>query len=615
MHKGKVWRYIIVFVLFETLFTTLLFKKYDNRIETQRSYLISEEKARYKAVVHAFALQSDNFYHTHSEKLAKYLFLAGGANSERAPAYREKMLDEFAIFYDFHKLMGMEGLHVFDREGNSFLRFHEPEHHGDPIIEKRVSLRQMADKMLYQEGLEIGIFKESFRFQFPLFYDGEFIGSYEYGMGFVAISREMQRLFGGEYTLLLKHDALKEVVRDSAYQKRYAPIEGIASIVYLKASGESEHLRSSLTEYDFQTLESLLQTDLPFVLDAKDHTSIFLPLKDIGGEDVAFLYHHSSENLMKGEKQDLYIDFILITLAFLLLILLVYRINKSREHLTDILDSQKEFVIISDGQELREVNKSMLSFFGYPTFKAFRDRHDCICDYFIEGSGFISKEVNGLNWVTYVIAHQDAAHLVQMKDLAGQLHVFKLEVSRFEDRRHALITFHDVTVEHNRQVELTQLASVDKLTGAYNRTYFDQILELEVAKAHRYENHFSLIMFDIDHFKQVNDTYGHDLGDKTLKKLAAVILDEIRDADVFARWGGEEFMLIAHNEFEAAEKFAEKLRISIMGTGFEEVGSISCSFGVTQIHQDDTPETLVKRCDEMLYAAKHAGRNCVVGVR
>jgi len=122
-------------------------------------------------------------------------------------------------------------------------------------------------------------------------------------------------------------------------------------------------------------------------------------------------------------------------------------------------------------------------------------------------------------------------------------------------------------------------------------------------------------MFDIDHFKNVNDTYGHDVGDIILQELTALVSDAIRETDFFARWGGEEFMIITHTEIAQSELLAEKLRSLIEENQFSEVESITSSFGVAQYRRDDTKESIVKRCDEMLYSAKNSGRNCVVSIR
>jgi diguanylate cyclase (GGDEF)-like protein len=120
-------------------------------------------------------------------------------------------------------------------------------------------------------------------------------------------------------------------------------------------------------------------------------------------------------------------------------------------------------------------------------------------------------------------------------------------------------------------------------------------------------------MFDIDFFKHINDSFGHDVGDKVLKAVAKMVSENIRNTDIFARYGGEEFIIIApETTKEDAKILAEKLRSLIRNLHFEEGINVTCSFGVASLEKHDTKETLLKRADEALYEAKKTGRNKVV---
>ncbi len=159
-----------------------------------------------------------------------------------------------------------------------------------------------------------------------------------------------------------------------------------------------------------------------------------------------------------------------------------------------------------------------------------------------------------------------------------------------------------------------KLAATDALTQIYNRQIFSDILEAEVHRAGRYQRPFSLIMFDIDHFKKVNDTHGHLAGDRVLMNLAKLVKQLNRDSDMFARIGGEEFMILSiETDLEGARLHAERLRKAIEEYNFGEVGKITCSFGVVQFRKDkDTTNILLKRVDDAMYKAKEKGRNKVV---
>lgn len=160
--------------------------------------------------------------------------------------------------------------------------------------------------------------------------------------------------------------------------------------------------------------------------------------------------------------------------------------------------------------------------------------------------------------------------------------------------------------------EKDRLAETDPLTQIYNRLKFEKLFDLEIRRAQRYKTALALIMFDADHFKRINDTYGHQTGDYVLVELARIVNESIRDVDLFARWGGEEFMVLAPGiALAEAMDLAERLRAAIEGFPFREVGKVTCSFGATALKEGDDMAALSKRADEALYRAKERGRNRV----
>ena len=165
----------------------------------------------------------------------------------------------------------------------------------------------------------------------------------------------------------------------------------------------------------------------------------------------------------------------------------------------------------------------------------------------------------------------------------------------------------------NKQMQTSDVATHDALTGIYNRRAINDILEQQLKEVERYNKELSVIFFDIDFFKNVNDTYGHDMGDIVLKNIASLVKGQLRDSDIFARWGGEEFIIFLPKTSEKnATNIAQKLRISIKEHAFDKIDTITCSFGVTQLSHDDDKTSFVKRVDTYLYKAKESGRNCVI---
>jgi len=162
--------------------------------------------------------------------------------------------------------------------------------------------------------------------------------------------------------------------------------------------------------------------------------------------------------------------------------------------------------------------------------------------------------------------------------------------------------------------QLEAKASTDFLTKLYNRSKFDAVMQYEIKQIRRYTNrNLSMIIIDIDDFKYINDTYGHDLGDKILQTLAHILKICSRSSDIPARWGGEEFVVsLPETNIEQAMLVGEKIRSTVLNHEFEKNIKVTCSIGVSQFHSDDEYESMFKRADNALYKAKQSGKNKVV---
>jgi diguanylate cyclase (GGDEF)-like protein len=168
--------------------------------------------------------------------------------------------------------------------------------------------------------------------------------------------------------------------------------------------------------------------------------------------------------------------------------------------------------------------------------------------------------------------------------------------------------------KHSRSLNarLHELAHTDSLTGIANRRHFISSLEAEIARAKRHATPLSVVAFDIDHFKQVNDIYGHDVGDQTLQNISQLINAQVRSTDLLARIGGEEFMILApHSSIDDARMIAEKCRLMLESNPIPKIGNMTASFGVTEFDGIETADEILKKADRALYKAKAAGRNRV----
>jgi diguanylate cyclase (GGDEF)-like protein/PAS domain S-box-containing protein len=173
----------------------------------------------------------------------------------------------------------------------------------------------------------------------------------------------------------------------------------------------------------------------------------------------------------------------------------------------------------------------------------------------------------------------------------------------------------DITERINIEEELRILATTDSLTCLLNRTRFDELSKREISFAIRYETAFSLILFDIDLFKEVNDQHGHDVGDNVLVNIAKIGMDILRDTDIFIRWGGDEFLIIGPqtNEIEA-QILTQRLQDRIRTHRFL-CGEVTISGGIAQYQANESIDQVIKRADNALYQAKREGRNRIINAK
>ncbi|SEF93601.1 diguanylate cyclase (GGDEF) domain-containing protein [Billgrantia desiderata] len=190
--------------------------------------------------------------------------------------------------------------------------------------------------------------------------------------------------------------------------------------------------------------------------------------------------------------------------------------------------------------------------------------------------------------------------LVQLAALRGAL----LHEQRETKYRYRLL--------HERNTKLQWLAYTDPLTQVANRHRIEQVLEAELATSSRNGSSLTLLLFDVDHFKSINDTYGHEVGDRVLHQVARVAQTQLRKSDHLGRWGGEEFIVVVPGcDLAQAQELAWRLCQTLARSVIAPVGQVTASFGVAVSQPGDTSRRLVQRADRTMYRAKRAGRACV----
>jgi len=266
-------------------------------------------------------------------------------------------------------------------------------------------------------------------------------------------------------------------------------------------------------------------------------------------------------------------------------------------------------ILITNGEQMLMCNKNLLEFFEANNINDFLQEHKCVCHLFQDKEEYFSLSTidNNTLWTEHIF-HSNKKHKVSILCNNNSSHLFNLSVEKINGNYFVIFT-NITAVEQNEYYE--DLAYTDHLTQIYNRQMFDKLYQKELSNKKRYGDNLSLIMLDIDYFKVVNDTYGHDIGDKVLVALTQLITKHLRTTDIFARWGGEEFLILMPRTDKAiAYQKANELR-QIIDEHKNQIPHFTASFGVTQITEYDKELSAFIRVDKALYQAK-VKRNDVV---
>lgn len=308
----------------------------------------------------------------------------------------------------------------------------------------------------------------------------------------------------------------------------------------------------------------------------------------------------------------------LFTILVLMLLVLYNQKVKSecrQRYNRQIIDSASEIIFVATHDGIVDVNQHFLNFFSeYESLEEFLNEQDHISSVFEEEEGCLQESVNGLFWLDYVLQHPEIVHKVKIKK-QEQPYYFTVQAKMMQGVHDALcnVLLQDITEQELYKQQLERISQADPLTGVGNRLFFTENFTKEFQRALRYHSNLSLVMLDIDFFKKVNDTYGHDVGDQVLITLVKEIQSSLRETDLLCRFGGEEFMIILPETGEIeAQLIAERLRVAVEALSFGESPiHITVSFGVGQMVEGESEKMFLKRIDTALYRAKSLGRNRV----
>ncbi len=215
---------------------------------------------------------------------------------------------------------------------------------------------------------------------------------------------------------------------------------------------------------------------------------------------------------------------------------------------------------------------------------------------------FTAKYLENIDW--FIVVQQDLENSLRLarKNLLISI-LIGVTVS-------IIITLLSMAILKTYQKEVTKLTITDHLTGAFNRLYIESILLQEIGRGKRYKYPLAIFMIDLDQFKEINDSFGHDVGDTILKQFVTLFKDHLRQTDIFARWGGDEFIaVLPHTNRQEARLLANRCLKLVRAANYSNNIALRISIGATTILETDTPQSLVNRADEALYYVKKHGKN------
>ena len=456
-------------------------------------------------------------------------------------------------------------------------------------------LSKMNEQLIWHSKMDLNIengkveipYNPVFRTAIPLFNNNEF-------SGMVIVNMHITNLFSA-------------VGKSSAFEH----------YIIDKDNNFILHPNDEFSFNKYKNIERNLNVDFPNGLNADGIFSFSIDNVLHNGDKATFIL--KTKNLYETTLLDskIYTSFwvalITIILSFILSIYVSRNPVKLQMALLKAHEKLSEFTTIVDNYIITATTKKDSTIIN-------------VSSAFVKSSGYSKEELIGEKM--HIVRHPDEdenkfKELLQTvssgkiwdgeirnKNKNGEDYWLQQHIVPTFDENNNIETLVSLGTDITAKKELEKMASVDKLTNIYNRRMIDNFLKQEVEIEKRHSNGLSVILIDIDHFKDVNYTYGHQMGDMVLSKIAELISINSRKSDIQGRFGGEEFIVICpQTTCKEALVLAQKIRISVENYKFEQIGTKTISLGISAFEKNDTEESLVKKADIALYQAKNGGRN------
>ncbi len=626
-HLKTYQKALFLFLVIELFLYSILYINMQTHVKEYLNDTTDTLEAEYHVVLNAFEDKAQIVFETtiNTPEIKAILKKIQKSSTENKNNYRTALYTLLENkFYKLQKF-GFNQIHFHLPDNHSFLRLNTPQKYGDDLTNFRHTVVYTNKTHQKISAFEKGISSNGYRFVFPIYSDdNQYLGSVELSFSAYTLSEFLTGKFLDTYFIIAKDTIIKN------HENYITSTIDDAFVIDKYFQNKKILLPPNSRFKKHYTNENTKSFSLYSTIASKNYIETFIPIQNpITKKTDAYLIILTDGKHLAQIQNTLWIHFAGLSVIILLLFLRYIRgknfhkkikeqniaLEIANKRLKTIINSQDNMIVITDGSKIIDVNAKVLEFFGYNHSEQFLKRHQCICNFFLEHKDYfhMGKLPKGQDWIEYLESLPPQKKVITMVGTDMEAKAFHININKYGSNGSSIITLNDITDMIIQQKILQYKAQHDRLTDIYNRQKIDEVLEKICGYSSRRKEEVGIIMFDIDHFKKVNDQFGHIIGDEVLKKVAYMIRKNIREEDIFGRWGGEEFLIILrHTSIENTHKKAEMLRKSIENMNYPKIPHITASFGVTQISRNDTPQTLIKRADLALYKAKTQGRNRVV---
>lgn len=490
-------------------------------------------------------------------------------------------------------------------DGTSLLRVHQSNVYGDRIADQRPMVAHAHSTQQSIAGFEEGRKGLAYRILVPAFDRGVYIGSVEFGVAAPYFTDKIRRFAGYDSFFFIK----------KAMLGKFGRIEEPVEIGEYVGVSIDPNYRKLIDHYGSRHL-TLENAVLPYR--NRTYEINTLNVNDYLAQPIgAIMFIRLSDDFKTHARHMIVATGVIGLILMAIIALIVDRVYSyvtlkmsfQERYSQMILDSVPSPVIVTDGEHLIAANSSFLGYFNYESVMAFKRDHQCVCEYFEPGETdeYLMPMIDDQRWTEYMLLHPLKIHKAKIT-LGHVTTIFEVRISvlKVSDDTRYVVIFNDISTMQRQTM-------TDPLTQIPNRFHFTMVFDHIIQVAKRGEKPLSIVFFDIDHFKDVNDRYGHLVGDTVLKEIATMVSQRIRRSDIVARWGGEEFvLLLPDTDLDEAVRVADMLKNGLNDKDFDHIGNITCSFGVAVLEANEDAQHFLSRADQLLYEAKNTGRNKVV---